>query len=366
MKNKLKTLITIVLILSLAIPFSAVAAEEEEKVYTLEEVIERGLDRSLRIKSTEYDLDSVEIVRDKANINLTFIPTEQFFTTPGPMIAYRQKRALDRAYESTRDTLEMEIDSVRFDLIKKYQALLEAIQDVQQAEKERHIQDVLYNISTMRSRLGLISDIEATSSSQLFEMARSNLRAKQNELDKAYQNLNALIGFEPEERYQIEESTFADISQELTDSDLIRLKSLGREGLLIRILDRGLEQTEFEYNFYVFNDPSSKPLEAIEKDIKSEEANIESTKRSLEEATRNLFFNAQQIQKNYNDLQMKHSTDQLLHRIKQIQLDLGMITKTELMQSEKTLLENEANFVSLRNAFNEIMFMLHYPHVTSR
>ena len=135
---------------------------------------------------------------------------------------------------------------------------------------------------------------------------------------------------------------------------------------MVSMLERGLAQTQFSYDFYVFNEPGVKPVNALREEIKAEEASIEARKNSISDSIRNIFLNAQQTQKQFQDLTRKNQTDLKMHEIKKIQYDLGMITRMDLLDSEKTLIENEASLKALQHAFNELIFMLNYPHVASR
>ena len=359
--------IVILLILSLLVPVLGLAQETEVGKYNLDHLVQRGLERNQAIKSAEYSIESIEITRDRANLNLSFIPAAQFFTSPAPMIQYKQALSYDRAYENARDNLLIEIDSTKYDVIKKYQAVINAQENLFVALRDLEHKRSLMDIAVLKKNMGMISDIENNSAIQTYNIAKRNYELKGNELNKAFATLNSAIGFTEDFRYELEPSNYADIEKELKDTDLQYLISLGKDGVIVRMLERGLAQAQFSYNFYVFNDPTEpRPSDAIYEEIKAEESNIAARKNALAESIQTIFFNAQQTQKNYKDLLAKDEIDRKLHEVKEIQYDLGMITKIDFMESEKTLMENEANLLALRNGFNELIYMLNFPHVAGR
>lgn len=364
-RNQIYKSMIVLLILSLLVPILGLAQETEVKKYTLDELVQLGLENNPSVKSAEYKIESVDITRERANINLNFIPAAQFFTSPAPLVQYQQVVAYETAYSNAKDNLQIEIDSTKYDVIKKYQAVLNIKENYDVLLKDLEYKRSLMNIAVLKKNMGMISDIENNASIQTYNIAKNALDLKKNELNKAYANLNSAVGFLEGFRYELEVSDFADIETELKEMDLQYLISSGNNGIIIRMLERGLSQTQFNYNFYVFN-VGAKPLDAIGEDIKADEANIAATKNDLTESIRTIFFNAQQTQKNYKDLLAKDEIDRKLHEVKKIQYDLGMITKIDFIESEKTLMENEANLLALRNGFNELIYMLNFPHVAGR
>lgn len=364
-KKQLYKEIAILLIISLLLPVLGLAQETKLKKYTLDEILKISLERNHSIKNAEYVLESVDITRGNANDNLNFIPATQFFTSPGPMLKYQQVVAYENAYSNAKDNLQIEIDSTKYDVIKKYHSLLNAKESYSVFLKDLDYKRSLMNIAVLKKNMGMIGDIENDAAIQTYNISKGAFELKKNELTQAYANLNSVIGFPIDARFELELSNFADIDKEIKDEDLQYLISLGRDGIIVRMLERGLSEKQFNYNFYVFN-IGAKPLDAIGEDIKADEAKIAATKESLAESIRTIFFNAQQTQKNYKDLLAKDEIDRKLHDVKKIQYDLGMITKIDFMESEKTLLENEANLLALRNGFNELIYMLNFPHVVGR
>ncbi len=254
------------------------------------------------------------------------------------MVQYQQVVAYETAYSNAKDNLQIEIDSTKRDVIKKYQAVLNIKENYNVLLKDLEYKRSLMNIFILKKNMGMINDIENNASIQTYNIAKNALDLKKNELNKAYANLNSAlnsaVGFLEGFCYELEVSDFADIETELKEMDLQCLVSSGNNGIIIRMLERGLSQTQFNYNFYVFN-VGAKPLDAIGEDIKADEANIAATKNDLAESIRTIFFNAQQTQKNYKDLLAKDEIDRRLYEVKKIQYDLGMITKIDFIESEK-------------------------------
>lgn len=365
-KIVLKSII-VMIILSLVIPIIGLAEESQIEKITLDEMIEKALVRSPAIKKAEFTLEGVDITKERANLNLNAIPAAQFFTSPTSLIQYRQVRNLDVNYQNAQDNLQIEIDSIKYDIIKKYQAVINAKENLNIALKDMEYKRNLMDIAVLKKNMGLISEIEHNSAIQAYNIAKRTYEIKLEELNKSFATLNSATGFTEDYKYELEPSNFADIEKELLDSDLQRLKSLGRDGIIVRMLERNLSQTQFSYDFYVFNDPTEpRPLDAIGEAVKAERADLAATKETLTESVRTIFLNAQQTQKNYKDLLAKDEIDRKLHEVKKIQYDLGMITKIDFMESEKTLMENEANLLALRNGFNELIYMLNFPHVAGR
>lgn len=362
--KKISMLILLVFIAS--IPLSAFAADEL-KAYSLEEITKIALERNPAIKSAEAKMEGVEITRDRANLTLSFIPAAGFYMSPEPLMLYKQVRALDRGYDSAKDNIQLEADKLTYAILQKYQELINIQTDLELVEKElEEARDAMSRAILMRNH-GLLSEIEAQGAIELYKISKNKLQKTKDAEAKAYTLLNSAAGIYSEERYELRAEIIADISQEMKESDLPRLIDSARNGLISRMMQRNVDQTQLSYDFYSYNDPKElRSYDAIGKDLDSEKADLAATKNNLADAIRNLFYTAKDMQKTYQDLQAKNRLDQRAYDIKRIQFDYGMITQSDLREAEITLDENKANLLALQNGFNEVIFMLNYPHVATR
>lgn len=363
-KQKIAAILLICFISSIS--FSALATEEV-KAYSLGEITQIALDRNPTIKSAVYKAEGVEITRDRADTALSYIPAEGFYVSPEPLIFYKQVQAINRGYANAKDNVQIEIDSVKYEVLTKYQELINIQEKLKLEEKKLAETKEDMSRAVLKRNYGLLSEIETEAAIETYNIGKNSLAKLHEDEEKAYSLLNTAAGIYTSERYQVAPEVVVSIEEELKDSDLTRFISNAKNGLLTRILERNLEQTELSYNFYVFNDPTeSRSYDAVGKDLDSEKASIAATKENLADAVRTIFYQARELQKNYRDLETKDRLDQRSYEIKKIQFDNGMITKSQLTEAERTLDENKANLLALQNGFNQVIFMLNYPHVAAR
>ena len=194
--------IVVALIIFFTSTVGGISVEVSQKA-DIDQLTKRALERSPLIKKAEYNIASVEITRDRANLNLDFIPAEQFFSTPEPIIQFRTAMGLTRALENAEDSLKIEVDSLRFDVMKKYQAIINSTNNLELARKNQQISKMNMDIAILKYNFGLASELEKEFAIQSYAFAKNQESQKKNELIKAFEVMNEMVGFLPNDRYDL-------------------------------------------------------------------------------------------------------------------------------------------------------------------
>ncbi len=364
-KNTVKYII-VLLILSLLIPVAGFAQENEVPAYSLEELTKMALKNSNSLKSAELSKEANFDTLDNVGGMTSFVPAASLSNNvPSAVSVYKLYRNYDIAYSLSQNSLELEKDKVRNNVISSFYEVQNLAKKLEFSKKDFEYKKNMMDIAILKHNMGLISTIEKDASIRQYNMAKDSLALVNAENDKSFKNLNLLIGLNADARYNLVYEDISEISEKLTEEDgmYFTTKALANN-LILEMSEKRLEMSQLNVDYYAYNDPSNfKTLNATKLEHQSEVTSFAATKEGIEKFMIEMFYSAQEMQDNYSKLLVKDVTDKELHKIKEIQYELGMITKMDLRQSENTLLENAANLAALKAGYNQLVFVLNHPHV---
>lgn len=365
-KIVLKSII-VMIILSLVIPVIGLAeVKESTKKFTLEELTTLALKNSSVLKSAEFSKEATYDTLDNVGGMTSFIPAAGLALNNATAVnTYKLYRNYDIAYDLSQKKLEVEKDKVRSNVLSDFYSITNLEHELDYSKKNLEYQKNMMDIAKLKYNMGLISEIERDSSERQYFLAKDSYELLLAEYSKAYKNLNSLIGLNEDTRYDLVYEDIANIDEDLTEDDgnYFANKNIS-SSILLEMSEKNLEMNKLNIDYYVYNDPTNyKTKDATELEYQAQVSTFATTKDGINKFTRETFYSAQEMQDNYKKLLVKDKTERELHQIKSIQYDMGMITGIELMESELTLLDNQAKIAALKAGFNQTLFILNNPHV---
>lgn len=354
-------------ILTFNIFASEVEVKVSDNILTLDNAINMALELSPLLEKEKLSKESNFEVRDEVGGNIRFIPmAAEYYDGRNDFInIYKLYKSFDIAYDVSKKRVDIQKEKEIYDVIEKYKANVEARLSDKFNQKNYEYSQMLHRINLLKQNYGLIGEVEISTSSSIFEIARNTRNIAQVNLEKNNAILGAKINIVKLSDKQLKKEELYDISKKLTDSTLEGFLTRAiSDSPLIDILERSIDIKQLELDYNTYNDPANyKPTEAKELDVRAEQKNVENVKDLLESIVREAFYGAQTAQKSYLNAVNKHEIDQNLHEVKVKQFELGMITKLELLESEKNLAEDELNIEKAKNAFDMAMILLEKPYI---
>ena len=348
-------ILAMILCLVFLVPASVAAGEatEEELQLTLEEALERALrvDHSLRKARAERDKAREE--KDKATdmlkdsyIYFTLEHEEDLRRVVLAELNYQMKSGQD---EAARNNLETRV-------VEKYVSVLAAQEGVNRAQRDLALQELNYNMALIRLRNGVLPPIWVDQAFHYVKQGRSAVVQAEQDLSKAYVELNSQIGLWPEQRPQLVteipyqpleiRSITTEVSRAVdASSDLFalgRYVQIQRQQLRSFFIDRDIQKIEVklaELQEAELKSELQKQVRLFYQDILSLEEMIASTEESIK------------------------LTETAL-RVTQIRYDVGMAARYEVVQAEVDLASARYGLTEMQ--YSHVSATAAYRNLTGR
>lgn len=359
--------IIMMIILCLTIPVISFSEEivDKQKI-TLEELTFLALKNSSSLKSAEFNIEATYDTLDNVGGLTNFIPADGLALNNSSAVnTYKLYRNYDIAYNLSQQKFEVEKDKVRSNVLAAFYSIQRLEFELDYSKKNLAYKKNMMDIAKLKYNMGLASEIERAYEERQYFLAKDSYELLLSEYNKGFKNLNSIIGFNENTRYVLSYEDIANIEEGLTDEDgkYFVAKNISNS-ILLNMSEKNLELSKLNVDYYVYNDPTNyKTKDATKLEYQAQVSNFATTKDGISKFTRETFYSAQEIQDNFKKVSAKDKIERELHQIKQIQYDMGMITKNELMESEIILLDNQAKMIALKAGFNQTIFVLNHPHV---
>ena len=241
-------------------PAGLAAAEEEEEQrpqLTLQEAVERAMMMDHGVREAELERDKAWEEKDKATDKLR---DSYVYMTPEYEQDHLDVIMAELNYQRQSGREEAARDDLEAQVVEKYVEVLAAGEKVDLARQELEAAEWEYKAAEARRRNGMLSSIEMEQAASAVEQQKSALSQAEQDLHKAYVELNALMGQSPGSRPQlVTELPYQPLEIRSMDAEVSRavdsshdLYALGRYVQIQRLqlrfyfLDRDIQEYEVE------------------------------------------------------------------------------------------------------------------------
>jgi len=241
-------------------PAGLAAAEEEEEQrpqLTLQEAVERAMMMDHGVREAELERDKAWEEKDKATDKLR---DSYVYMTPEYEQDHLDVIMAELNYQRQSGREEAAREDLEAQVVEKYVEVLAAGEKVDLARQELAAAEWDYHAAEARRRNGMLSSIEMEQAASAVEQERSELARAEQDLTRAYVDLNALMGQSAEARPQlVTELPFQPLEIRSMDTEVSRavdsshdLYALGRYVQIQRLqlrfyfLDRDIQEYEVE------------------------------------------------------------------------------------------------------------------------
>ncbi|MCL6560060.1 MAG: TolC family protein [Firmicutes bacterium] len=338
MGKKIIILLTLVLTMSFLTP--AFAGDGPE--ISLEKAVEMALSSSKELKAAEKDILTQEEASEDARADVKYTPV-------GPGYNESDKPVFTKYYNAEyqlklyKKQLENSKKQLVIDTKKAYFNCLMLEQKKAAQEKTVDLNALKLSQEKARYAVGMSTESGVSSAEARLATEKANLEDVMAKLDKAYSELNTLLGLDQGGRPVL--------TSEIT-ANFVKLDNIDRE--VSAAMDGSLEvwtageSAKLATQLKIFEDYDVK-------EYKEEKAYLEKaiTVDTVKVQIRDLCNSINYMVEKYNQLAAQKKELDETCRVLKLQYDLGLITKDVLLEAESSSLSLSAGITELTNQYNE-------------
>lgn len=344
--KRITTIIIGAFLLSILSPFTVLAAEKatlelQDDSLTLQEAIDLALKHSNKMKQIDFDIERSEEVRKQAADRVNFIPSGPGHD-PQAIAAFTGLVAVDMGLQMTKKGKELEEDKVTLNVFNKYTSVLTAGEKYELAKLELDKAKKDWQITLLSYDAGVISKSQLKMAEAGNKSAQTAYDLAAKEVEKSYQDLNAIIGNKAQDRPRlIEEMEYAPLEVDNIDFTITRIMD-GNPAIWLAEQQVGL--AEIQLDLYSWADPTREPYKAKQIDVDKAELSAADAKKQMRDGLYSLYQGILQLEDNYKLAEQGLKVSVEDYNLKKLQYDVGMISKQDYLAAQLALTKAENNF----------------------
>lgn len=350
----MKKAASLLLSASLLFPFATLSHAADGLTY--QEAINKALGVSNQVKNTELDIErKLEDVQKSAD-NIRFMPAEASASPEGDQ-AFTAYIARGVAYDTSKQSLTTQKDTIAYDVRKAYNKILQEQEKKKFADLSEHNARTQSQIAFLKQQAGMAGKLEADRSEKLYTAEQKNNAVNETNLNNAYEAFNQLLKLDPKERPILEERPeYKPLGEVDVEWHIARVN---KENPTLFQADKGIDLARLDIDLY---DPqrSDTTYRAKKIDIEKAKTGYSIAKEGTEQAIRDIYANIRALEEQYKALEANLAVAQDAAHLAQIQFDVGVGTKADLEAAELKVAELKqkqfdiiVNHDNLVQAFNK-------------
>lgn len=341
-------------VLILSFSSGAMAKEPATPKLTLQEAADRAVDLSLSIKAADLQKDKAWEQRKDAQEQLNYLPTGMI----NPLIqnAYSALLQTELNYQMKSKDITALQDDIRAQVVEKYCTVLSKESAYGSAEQALKNAQWQYNAALAQLNVGMLPPVSKVAVEASLESARAGVATAQEGLNKAYIDLNALVGYWPQDRPQlVTEIPFENLQADSIDTEVNRAIAANTDVWkalqAITIEREGLNMTIKDYDIAKI-------------DIKVAELTASQAKDELEKQFRLLYHDIMTLEEGIAAGRQGVAASQQGVATAEAMLHVGMATKGDVISAQAALDSAKNQVVSLENSHTTAVSV--YRNLTGR
>lgn len=341
----MKRLVALIILLFVLVSTTTVALANDKK-YTSDELLKIAIANSRDINRANIDIRNNEILRDHASRQYTNTP----MGNGNGIEDARQRQVLqgflaaDTALSMSKRQIDTIIDNLDYRVNTAYNNLLRELRKVETREQSYLLARREVNINQIRYELGMISMFELNQSMLKYKEEEKKKLALNTDLNKAYIELNTIVGFKDSNRYEVERKEF-EISKDYPElsTHLLRLNDLNPN---FWMLDQNVNLAETSLDLYTFN-AGLEPYASREVEVTKAVMDREIRKEQFREYVKRIYLSLEQIEDQYKVLKTNLESAQKQYDRLLLNYEIGVVTKFDLDKAKHSITELEDRLYEL-------------------
>ncbi|MBY7738370.1 stalk domain-containing protein [Paenibacillus polymyxa] len=322
---------------------------------TYEDAVKLAIADSTSVKTGEVSIDQAGKILKETGKNIDFVPAEAGYE--GQDKAYKGYAQTNLNYEATKKNLEMTKESIEYNVKDLYNKLLQKQNAVKLAALNIEDAERKLKVAQIKRDNQMSSDYEVTQATNQLTQNQAALDKAKKDLDSAYVSLNQLIGYKPEQRYELKDKP---VYSEFKDNVETKVSQVLTSSTAIWLSEQKVDLAELSLKLYNFSTPGNTPYEAEQLNVEKAQYATEGTKRQLEEAVRTIYNNIKALESQYSQIQAGLVSARSAADMAKKQFDVGLATELQVYEAnlKVTTAEQQADDIvssidTLKLAFNK-------------
>ncbi|AUO06886.1 copper amine oxidase [Paenibacillus jamilae] len=322
---------------------------------TYEDAVKLAIADSTSVKTGEVSIDQTGKIMKETGKNIDFVPAEAGDEAQDK--AFKGYAQTNLNYEAAKKNLEMTKEGIEYNVKDLYNKLLQkqnavklAVLNIEDAERK-------LKVAQIKRDNQMSSDYEVTQATNQLTQNQAALDKAKKDLDSAYVSLNQLIGYKPEQRYELKDKP---VYSEFKDNVETKVSQVLTSSTAIWLSEQKVDLAELSLKLYNFSTPGNTPYEAEQLNVEKAQYATEGTKRQLEEAVRTIYNNIKALESQYSQIQAGLVSARSAADMAKKQFDVGLATELQVYEAnlKVTTAEQQAEDIvssidTLKLAFNK-------------
>ena len=362
--KKLTVILLFMALMILGTASVALAKEPATPELTMEDAINMAVKNSPALRSGKIAKEQAYERRKDAAEDVTFIPSGGGVVDVEAESAFTQLRQTSNSYLSQSKTLQETEKNIKLDAYQKYIGVLIAQENLNYAEIALEKDQMSKLMAIISAQVGVLSNPELVGAESAVQASAAALQEAKANLDKAFVELNNVIGLWPQDRpvlqYEVQYENFtvpnitAEAGRAETSSEALwKLEQL-------------VELQKLDLRYFTFG-PGSGALSSynIEKlDIGIAEHNVDEARRQVRNAVFTLYKDIHANEEQYNKVDAAIKTMEETLRVTKVKYEVGMATNMDVKIAETNLASYRANAELLK--YQHDVLLANFKNLTGK
>ncbi|OBA02469.1 copper amine oxidase [Paenibacillus polymyxa] len=295
---------------------------------TYDDAVKLAIADSTSVKTAETTIDQTGKIMKEAGKDINFIPAEAGNEAQDK--AFKGYAQTNLNYEAAKKNLEMTKEGIEYNVKDLYNKLLQKQNAVKLAALNIEDAERKLKVAQIKRDNQMSSDYEVTQASNQLTQNQAALEKAKKELDSAYVSLNQVIGYKPEQRYELKDKP---VYSEFKDNVETKVSQVLTSSTAIWLSEQKVDLAELSLKLYNFNTPGNVPYEAEQLNVEKAQYATEGTKRQLEEAVRTIYNNIKALESQYSQIQAGLVSARSAADMAKKQFDVGLATELQVYEA---------------------------------
>lgn len=354
--NKKKLLVCVILagIMLLSFIPTAFAEETEQPELSLQQAVDRALELSKSLKSAELEKDKAWELRKEAQKAVKYTPIGMVH--PQIQDAYYSLLQAELGYQIQSKSLDALKDNIKAEVVEKYCNVLSAQSAYLAAENALNNAQWQHNAALSQLHVGMLAPASRAAVEAALEGAKAGVAAAQERLNKAYVELNALVGFLPDKRPKLTtDIPYEELKVDSITADVNRA-IVNNTNVWAALQAVIIERQDLRMNL--------KPYEVEKLEVKIAELTASEAKDALEEALTLLYHDILTLQESIGASEKAVAAAEQAVNTAKLKFEVGMATQGDVVAAQAELGSAKNSLAELK--YRHAAALSAYRNITGR
>ncbi|MEW5952346.1 MAG: TolC family protein [Bacillota bacterium] len=363
----LTVLISIMLLSGLWVP-GVWAKEAATPEIGLNEAISIAINKSNTLKKVNLEIDKAYENRQEADDELDYTPVPGNIYNPMVGAAWYSLLSHDLSWQMSKRNYIVEEDRIVLETCQKYWNVLVAQEKYKVSKHNLKKSEI--ELANIRALVNVGMAPQGMSPAMAIKQAEGKKAASfaayvtaENELSKAYEALNKLIGLWPEDRPILKDNIlFTPLEDVALDA---HVRSVLDHSPSVWLAEEAVSMAKYAQSM-MFAMGKYTPYEVRKIEVQQAELDSMNARDAIRMATREMYYALRNIEEAYASTEKGIQTAQEALRVIKLLYEVGMATELDVVQAEEALAEVKQGLVDLSAQHAYLKMAFQKPWAISR